>query len=345
MAGSPRHLAVLSVFFGLGLLGSGDASAIIIRHDVDDEEYVVDDSEFPALVDLFEPGDCIGTLIHSTYLLTVAHCAEDLRTSDRLTVNGQRYRLDEIMLHPQYDGWDYDIALVRFTEPVTGVSSYPLYRGNEERGSQITIVGRGVHGTGIEGEPGATQDRLLRRATNLVTDVDNQWIEVRFEEPGEDDITALEGVGASGDSGGPAFIETDEGLAIAGLNSWGDGQGSIRVGQYGAYDYSTRVSRHLEWIDDILDLGEDDGPDDPDEPDEGDDTGEPDDPGESEDTGASDSDGVDGGADTDVDSDDLDSEEWDPSLGCGCASRDGTDGWAVLLLVGLLGLRKRTDLP
>ena len=54
------------------------AQAIIIRDDLDDSNYLVNDSDYPALVDLIERGDCIGTLVHESYLLTVAHCAADL---------------------------------------------------------------------------------------------------------------------------------------------------------------------------------------------------------------------------------------------------------------------------
>ena len=64
--------------------------------------------------------------------------------------------------------------------------------------------------------------------------------------------TPLEGVGAGGDSGGPAFIQTASGLAIAGLNAWGDATPQSHLGRYDAQDYSTRVSSYLDWIDDTV---------------------------------------------------------------------------------------------
>ena len=42
-------LAMLLLTAGL----AGDAQAIIIRHDASDDAYVVDDADYPALVDLF----------------------------------------------------------------------------------------------------------------------------------------------------------------------------------------------------------------------------------------------------------------------------------------------------
>ena len=67
----------------LALCWAQDAEAIITRDDVPDASYVVPDADYPAVVDLFEPGDCIGTLITTQHLLTVAHCAEDLTVCSR----------------------------------------------------------------------------------------------------------------------------------------------------------------------------------------------------------------------------------------------------------------------
>jgi hypothetical protein len=240
----------------LSLGVSADAWGIIMRDDVSDEKYIVDDADYPALVDLFQPGDCIGTLIHPEYLLTVAHCAQDMNLNRALTVNGVVHDVAEVILHPDWDDWNDDIALIRFEEAVEGVDVYRLYQDNDEEGQTMTLVGRGLHGTGIEGESGATQDELLRRAHNVVSTVNNQWIEVRFESPDEAEILPLEGVGAAGDSGSPAFIEKDGEMLIAGLNSWGDGGRGIGISEYGSFDYSTRVSLQLEFVSKYVDLTE-----------------------------------------------------------------------------------------
>ena len=71
---------VVTVMLVLGVLAVSTARAIIIRHDLADADYIVADADYPALVDLFRPNDCIGTLVHESYLLTVAHCAADLST-------------------------------------------------------------------------------------------------------------------------------------------------------------------------------------------------------------------------------------------------------------------------
>ncbi|MFP6873599.1 MAG: trypsin-like serine protease [Verrucomicrobiales bacterium] len=252
----PRKIILNSLVSGLWTFSLVNAPGIIIRDDLDDANYVVNDSDYPALVDLIERGDCIGTLIHESYLLTVAHCAADLDPDDSLNVNGIACSVAAIIPHPQWNKRhdEYDIALVRFSQPVKGVTPLPIYRGEDETGSLITLVGRGVTATGLTGERGARNDGKLRKCTNIVTGVDDHFIEIRFERPGENGITPLEGIGAAGDSGCPAFIEVNGAFYIAGLNSWGDGPRGVRVGQYGAFDYQTRVSQYLEWLESIVDF-------------------------------------------------------------------------------------------
>ena len=248
------HLLVAT----FGLLAVSAAYAIVIRDDLPDSDYIVAGSDYPALVTLFEPDDCTGTLVHESYLLTVAHCAADLDQGDSLLVNGVSHAVAEVIRHPRWrsNRDNFDIALVRFQRPVRGVAPLPIYRGTGELGSVITLFGRGVNATGLQGERRATSDGNLRRATNVVTAVNNHFIEIVFERPGQDGITDLEGVGVSGDSGGPAFIDVDGVPHIAGLNSWGEGGNGIRVGQYGSRDYQARVSQYLEWLDSVVDFPE-----------------------------------------------------------------------------------------
>ena len=185
----------------LGLVTATMAWAIVTRPDLDDSDYIVPDADYPAIVTLFEPDDCSGTLVHESYLLTVAHCADDLDPGDSLLVNGRAYQVAEVIKHPSWNRRrdEFDIALVRFTRPVRGVEPLPIYRGRDELGSIITLLGRGVHATGLQGERRAESDGNLRQATNVVTAVNNHFIEIIFERPGEDGITELEGVGVSGD--------------------------------------------------------------------------------------------------------------------------------------------------
>jgi hypothetical protein len=242
-------------------LPAPDADAIATRDDVPDSEYLVAEADYPALVTLFPPDDCAGTLIDESHLLTAAHCAVDLRAGDALDVNGATHAVAEIALHPMWrDGDHHDIAVVRLEQPVIGVDPVPIYRGSDELGATVTLVGRGVSATGVEGERAGRRDHMLRRATNVVSAVDAHLLEVVFERPGEEGVTRLEGVGASGDSGGPVLLEVDGVRQLAGLNAFGDAPDGVRIGQYGARDHQTRVSRYADWIDRVLGELPDSGP-------------------------------------------------------------------------------------
>jgi hypothetical protein len=230
-----------------------EARAIVVRDDVPDAAYVVDDADYPAVVTLFPPDDCAGTLIHEAHLLTVAHCAVDLSAGDSLEVGGMPHVIADVTLHPMWqDGDEHDIAVVRFEEAVQGIEPVPIYRGADELGALVSIVGRGVTATGLEGESGGSSDGRLRRATNVISDVDDVLLEVVFERPTDEGVTDLEGVGGSGDSGGPVFLEVDGIVYLAGLNAFGDAPDGIGIAQYGSWDYQTRVSAYADWIDDVL---------------------------------------------------------------------------------------------
>ena len=59
----------------------GLSSAIIIRDDVDDSEYVTAQSEYPAVFPMATDddkkiGECSATLISKNHAVTAAHCFE-----------------------------------------------------------------------------------------------------------------------------------------------------------------------------------------------------------------------------------------------------------------------------
>lgn len=230
----------------LGL--STTAQAIMRRHDVADDEYIVAAEDFPAVVDLLEPGDCLATLVAPAWLLTAAHCAEVLQLPHTIRIGGRDHDVEGVVCERGYDGQINDIALVHISPPVSDVISIPLYRDADEVGQTVTFVGRGDSGTGLDGQRAAVNDGRTRRATNRIEETSKRWLEILFDSPGTAGATELEGISGDGDSGGPAFVGTGDGLRLVGVSSWQAGS-EKKIGLYGAREFYTRVSRHTDFVD------------------------------------------------------------------------------------------------
>lgn len=68
------------------LAASSTAHAIVIRHDVDDAQYRVPATEFPALVDM--PGEGHGALIAPQWVVTAAHTLPMHADLKQVVING-----------------------------------------------------------------------------------------------------------------------------------------------------------------------------------------------------------------------------------------------------------------
>lgn len=237
----------LLVAFATPLFLPVSAEAIIRRHDLDDSAYIVEATEYPAMVDLLEPGDCIATLIAPTWLITAAHCAEHFVLPGTLTIADNTFEVEAVKLPTTWQDDLDDIALIQLKEAVTDVAPIGLYTQSDEVGQTVWFVGRGDTNTGLQGQSGASVDGKTRRASNTIVAADNWWIEFVFNSPEDSEVTELEGISGDGDSGGPALIETLDGLKIAGLSSYQD-EGNHNLGTYGVGEYYTRVSQYQAWL-------------------------------------------------------------------------------------------------
>jgi len=221
------------------------ANAIIIRHDVDDSQYQALGDQYAASVGYV--GGCAATLIDPQWLLTAAHCVERYKTTLMTARHlDHSYRIETIFVHPQFNlNQDeiYDIALVQLKTPVVNGTPATLYQKFDEVGKPVIFVGRGTFGNGKEGL--IRDDYVQRGATNTVVNADQQVIGFRFDEP--EKATPLEGISSRGDSGGPAFIETNDTLAVIGVSSY-QVSNDMKEGHYGVGEYYTRVASFYSWL-------------------------------------------------------------------------------------------------
>lgn len=227
-----------------------------MRHDRDEQRYLALGQGYPTAVTVQSADESVGaggegTLIASSWVLTAAHVAADLKPDDVAVAGGKTFRIDRIILHPEWHkvaDLTRDIALIHLATPLDGIKPAQLYTDTDEQGQMLTLVGHGGQGTGLTG-PTGEYDGRVRGATNLVDLADGPYLRFRFDEPKSAGVTDLEGICGPGDSGGPAYIEKRGTLYVAGVGSWQDNKPTQRQkGRYGVFEYYLRVSFFADWI-------------------------------------------------------------------------------------------------
>jgi len=226
-----------------------DSHAIVIRHDMNDEDYLAEPKAFPPLATFYIDG-AHGTLIAPQWVVTAAHASFCIKPDAYTLINGKVRKIDSLYVHAQYEpGNSHDIALVKLKEPVTDVLPASLYAAEDEQKQSVWFIGIGGTGNGLTGE---TLDNYhnagkLRRAQNTVETAKGPLLTFTFDQGTA--ALPLEGVSGGGDSGGPAFIQTSEGFALMGISSRFTGSG---IGRYGITEIYSRISYFNHWIQNIM---------------------------------------------------------------------------------------------
>jgi hypothetical protein len=229
------------------LAQSSTANAIVMRHDVDRELYLLDPYNYPSAIrsDL-----CSATLITPRWALMAGHCVDpelgwSVAKFGKLVILDQQISIKAIYSHPAYSTSIHDIALVEMHEPIYTIEPTPLYEGSDELGETLKLAGFGGLGNAVDGLDVNSGWSLLHGADNVTSLANEYHLGFKFDNPADGTSLPLEGVGGPGDSGGPAYIETGAGRFIAGVSSFGDQY-------YGGSDYYTRVSQELDWIKEVM---------------------------------------------------------------------------------------------
>ncbi len=193
---------------------------------------------------------CTGTAIARDLVLTAGHCVAPTASYRVLLADKKPPGLavQSVTVNPRYNPKDYasgrvtaDVALIKLAAPLPAdvVPAALAQTRPVSPGDRFVIAGYGTTAYGAEtgiGEP---------RSAALIATGHPGNLQIRLVDPQTRGERAGLG-GCTGDSGGPAFSESGQTLAVIGVISWSTGP-SLSEG-CGGMTGITPLSLHRAWV-------------------------------------------------------------------------------------------------
>ena len=236
------------------------AAAVVYRDDLTSDDYrVIASDVYPNVFPYdqfdsnFPPAEwnCAATLIGPKHAISAAHCFDSSTDEFQVEIGGVMHTVEEVIPNPCYNfnseeplSSDIAIMVLKTESAVTPAqvfkSSTP--EAEDEVGKEIHVLGWGQSGAIGEVNNSNAVIGTFHAGRNIVHDIWNGMVTYTMTSPDEGALP-LEAMAWDGDSGGPAFIEVDSELQIAGVNSFGF------CCQYDNTDYYTRLGGvSYQWI-------------------------------------------------------------------------------------------------
>lgn len=195
-----------------------------------------------------EPYFASGVAYSDNIIITAAHVLSATK-NQTISINNKNIDIDYIIIHSKYEAKNfgyYDIGLIKLKEPI-GLDWYPeLYKEKNESGKICSLSGFGMTGTFKTGA--VMSDKNKRAGSNIVDGIDRGMLictpSINIKK------TELEFLIAPGDSGGGLFI----GNKLAGIHSCIMANGHKAKSDYKTESGHTRISDHIQWIDNTVKL-------------------------------------------------------------------------------------------
>ncbi len=194
----------------------------------------------------------MGTWIAEDWILTAAHVAAEFRIGDSIGDKGH-LAVADVAVHPGWPDEPIDLGLIRVTGSPSDIDIVRICGPDDDyTGATVVFMGAGDIGTGETGPAGA--DGRMRMAKNTVAMANEEFLLFEFDAPDSPSALDLEGISGPGDSGGPAYVERENGVCVAAVSSGQDTEATGGAeGRYGVVEFYSRADTQLDWIRSIVD--------------------------------------------------------------------------------------------